>query len=128
MSQERRELTISVLCELLSGEVTRTGHDEELAADFVWIESADCPMIEVLVPTGHGGPIEKHLEKKGPGLHHLSFEAESLDAALRHASACGCQMIGENREHSGYEEFLVDPKATGGALLHVFRELDERSV
>ena len=34
--------------------------------------------IELLESTSPDGPVAKHIEKKGPGLHHLSFNTDNI--------------------------------------------------
>jgi methylmalonyl-CoA/ethylmalonyl-CoA epimerase len=107
---------------LLEGRVVDEGHDEPLGARWRWIVSPGNPVVELVTATGDG-PIADYLAKRGEGLHHLSFLPASLDAALEHTHRCGLGVIGENRDHSGYEEFFVTPALTGRALLHAFRPL-----
>jgi methylmalonyl-CoA/ethylmalonyl-CoA epimerase len=107
---------------LLDGELVEGGVDEQLSARWQFIAVAGSPLIEVLTPAGDG-PIADYFSKHGPGVHHLSFEPASLDASLEHTRRCGLDIVGENRDHSGHEEFFVQPKLTGGALFHSFRAL-----
>jgi methylmalonyl-CoA/ethylmalonyl-CoA epimerase len=113
------------LCQLLSGRITEEASDEDLAASMVWIESAGNPIIELVAPHRDAGPIAEFLARRGPGLHHLSFEPASLDRAIEHARCCDLPVIGENRSHGGFEEFFVHPGATAGALFHAFRALED---
>ena len=39
--------------------------------------------IELLETTDPEGPIGKFIEKKGPGIHHLAFATQNLEAALQ---------------------------------------------
>jgi methylmalonyl-CoA/ethylmalonyl-CoA epimerase len=107
---------------LVGGRVIDQGEDGPLAARWIWIASPGSPIIELVTPTGDG-PIAAYLARNGAGLHHLSYLATSLDASIEHARGCGLGIVGENRDHSGYEEFFVDPAATSGALFHSFRAL-----
>jgi methylmalonyl-CoA/ethylmalonyl-CoA epimerase len=111
---------------LVEGWVSDGGHDEPLGARWLWIESPGNPIIEVVTAVGDG-PIADYLARHGEGLHHLSFATESLDAALDHVRRCGFSVIGEDRDHSGYEEFFVPPALTGRALFHSFRPQAPRS-
>lgn len=107
---------------LLEGRVIEEGADEALAGRFQWIESAGNPIIELVAPTGDG-PIADDLVRRGQGLHHLSFWPASFDASLGHVRACGFEILGEDHDHAGHEEFFVHPSRTGGALMHSFRAL-----
>lgn len=107
---------------LLNGRTIDEGVDALLGARWLWIEAAGSPIIEVVTSTGEG-PIADYLSRHGPGLHHLSFQPASFDASLEHTKECGFSIVGENRDHTGYEEFFVSPELTGGALFHSFRRL-----
>ena len=107
---------------LVDGRIIERGTEESLGMEWVWIEAAGTPIFEVVAARGEG-PIADFLSRHGPGLHHLSFRPLGLDASLEHVRHCRLGIVGENRDHSGFEEFFVDPKLTGGALFHSFIEL-----
>jgi methylmalonyl-CoA/ethylmalonyl-CoA epimerase len=109
---------------LLQGSVIDQGTDERLAAQWVWIDSRRNPIVELVAPAGDG-PIAAWLERRGEGLHHLSFMPESLDGSMSHARDCGLQLMGEDRDHGGFEEFFIAPGETGHALFHSFRAFGE---
>jgi methylmalonyl-CoA/ethylmalonyl-CoA epimerase len=117
------EPTRSTIRELLQGCVVDEGEDQPLGARWLWIESPGNPIIELVTASGDG-PIADYLARHGEGLHHVSFQTGSLDESLAHVHRCGFGVVGENRDHSGYEEFFVAPAVTGRALFHSFRPLD----
>ena len=51
--------------------------------------------LELLESTDPDGPIGKFLAGKGPGVHHLAFRVEDLDAALEELKAEGMRLIDE---------------------------------
>lgn len=104
---------------LLQGRIIDEGFDEPLGARWRWVAAPGSPIIELVTATGEG-PIADYLSRRGPGLHHLSFWPASLDASLSHVRRCGFGILGENRDHSGHEEFFVRPEWTGSALFHSF--------
>jgi methylmalonyl-CoA/ethylmalonyl-CoA epimerase len=115
------EPALENICALLGGTVIDRGEDDILAAAWLFIEAPGTVPIELVTPTGDDGPIARYLTKRGEGIHHVSFLADSLDASHDHVTGCGLQIIGENRRHGGAEELFVHPRLTGGALLHSFR-------
>ena len=50
--------------------------------------------VELLVPTSPDSAIAKHLEKRGPGLHHLAFHVEDLEAELARLESRGYRVGG----------------------------------
>jgi len=76
--------------------------------------------IELLEALGEDSPVAKYLAKRGPGIHHLCFEVEDLDAALAQAEAAGYKRAkdpGPGAHHS--RVVFLHPKATGGVLLEL---------
>lgn len=77
--------------------------------------------IELLEPTRPDSPIAKHLEKRGPGLHHLclgSSDVRGDDAALRGA---GVNLLRPEptRGAGGCWVQFVHPKSAGGVLVEL---------
>jgi methylmalonyl-CoA/ethylmalonyl-CoA epimerase len=74
--------------------------------------------IELLSALGPETPVGKFLAKRGPGLHHLAFHVDDLDAELRRLRAEGAQLIDETPRRGlfGLQVAFVHPEATGGVL------------
>lgn len=74
--------------------------------------------IELLESTEEGGPIDKFIEKKGEGIHHLAFAVDDLKKALMEAEEKGVQLI-DNRPRKGAEGLdiaFIHPKSAFGVL------------
>jgi methylmalonyl-CoA/ethylmalonyl-CoA epimerase len=76
--------------------------------------------IELIVPKGNEG-LERFLEKRGPGLHHVAIRVEGIDAALAHLKSIGVQLIDETPRIGahGHRVAFIHPKATGGVLVEL---------
>ncbi len=74
--------------------------------------------IELLEPTSEDSPIAKHLDKRGPGLHHLCFNVDDVDESLKVMDEKGVRLIDhESRAGaSGTRVGFLHPKATAGVL------------
>jgi methylmalonyl-CoA/ethylmalonyl-CoA epimerase len=74
--------------------------------------------IELLEPTGTDSPVAKFLEKNGPGIHHLAYEVEDIDAAIAKLLADGARMIDERPRNGahGTRIAFVHPKSSNGVL------------
>ena len=51
--------------------------------------------IELICPTGEDSPIYQFLQKKGEGLHHLSFEVEDIRQAVKELREKGALILGD---------------------------------
>lgn len=74
--------------------------------------------VELLAPLGPETPVGRYLAKRGPGLHHVAYAVEDIDAALESLRAAGTRLIDE-QARSGIRDSrvaFVHPAAVGGVL------------
>jgi methylmalonyl-CoA/ethylmalonyl-CoA epimerase len=62
---------------------------QKVTACFLASEGEQGVHIELLEPTDETSPVANFLAKKGGGLHHLCFEVEDVDSAMRELEAQG---------------------------------------
>ncbi len=69
-------------------------------------------------------PIERFIERRGPGLHHLGIAVRDLDAALEHLRSEGVELIDEEPRAggSGHRIAFVHPRGTGGILIELIED------
>ncbi len=51
--------------------------------------------IELLAPLGPDTPVGRFLAKKGPGMHHVAYQVEDIDATLTALKQAGIALIDE---------------------------------
>src|SRR5512134_3283837 len=74
--------------------------------------------VELLRPLGEDTPVGKYLAKRGPGLHHVAYAVDDIDAALSQLKDAGVELI-DQEPRVGIRDSrvaFVHPKATGGVL------------
>lgn len=76
--------------------------------------------VELIAPKGNAG-LEKFLEKRGPGLHHIAIEVEGIEEALATLKALGVPLVDEAPRVGarGHKVAFLHPKATGGVLVEL---------
>jgi methylmalonyl-CoA/ethylmalonyl-CoA epimerase len=81
---------------------------------------ADTTSIELCAPAGNES-LQRFLDKKGPGLHHVCFEVDDLPAALASLKAAGVRLIDETPRLGarGHWVAFLHPAATGGVLFEL---------
>ena len=81
--------------------------------------------LELLEPTGPDSPIARHLERRGPGLHHICLRVPDIRAAMDTLAEQGRTLLSEEPQPgaNGCLVCFVHPKSTGGVLL----ELSQRA-
>jgi len=75
--------------------------------------------LELLEPMDEEGAIASYLENNGPGIHHLAFATDDIDAALDRARERGVELIDEESRPGawGHDVAFCHPKSTGGVLV-----------
>lgn len=78
-------------------------------------------LVELLEPKDAGSPIAKFLEKRGPGIHHICFTVDDLDATLARCRQAGITLIDETPRlgAEGKRIAFLHPKSTGGILIEL---------
>jgi methylmalonyl-CoA/ethylmalonyl-CoA epimerase len=102
---------------LLGAEVEHRDTVEDQGVEAVSLRTGS-GRIELLAPLGPDTPVGRFLAKRGPGMHHVAFEVESLAAELDRLRRDGVQLIDEQPRNGlfGLQVAFVHPEATGGVL------------
>jgi methylmalonyl-CoA/ethylmalonyl-CoA epimerase len=77
--------------------------------------------VELLRPLAPDTAVGKFLERKGPGLHHVAYAVEDIDATLERLAAAGLELI-DKQARVGIRESRVaflHPRSTGGVLTEI---------
>ncbi|WP_420457473.1 alpha/beta fold hydrolase [Rubrivirga sp.] len=79
------------------------------------------PKMELVEATRADSPIAKHLERRGPGLHHLAFEVADLDAEIDRVRALGVRPLADAPRPGadGKRIVFLHPKDTAGVLVEL---------
>ena len=86
----------------------------------VLLDVGDGP-VELLRPLGPDTAVGRFLEKSGPGLHHVAYAVENIDAALERAREAGLRLI-DTEPREGIRDSRVaflHPRSTGGVLTEI---------
>jgi len=77
--------------------------------------------VELVRPTDTESGTARFLAKRGPGLHHVSFEVTDLPAMLRQLKTHGVRLINEQPVSGagGSQVAFVHPESTGGVLVEL---------
>ena len=74
---------------------------------------------ELLEPTDDESFLARFLRERGPGLHHVTFEVESVEKATQALREYGYEPFG-GRTYEHYKEVYIHPRDTGGVLFQLY--------
>jgi len=77
--------------------------------------------VELLEGQGPESGVTRWIGEKGPGLFHICFEVENIDAALAELRAKGIKLRDESPRigHGGARIAFLDPESTGNVLIEL---------
>ena len=83
--------------------------------------------IELLQPLGPDTAVGKFLSRRGPGLHHVAYRVDSVQAALNACAAAGMRLIDETPRTGirGSRVAFLHPASTGGVLTEIVQPVEE---
>lgn len=79
--------------------------------------------IELLEPLGPETTMARHIEQRGPGLHHICFDVDDVGGELTRLGEAGVPLLDLKPRRGAVAQIgFLHPKASGGVLI----ELSER--
>ena len=73
--------------------------------------------IEIMQPTDPNGGIQKFLDKRGPGIHHMAVSVGDKEKAITEYENAGIRLIVGTA--NGNKSAFIHPKSTGGVLIEL---------
>jgi len=123
------EESIKVFSKLLQIETVETEEVKDQMVRVAFFRVGDSS-IELTEATDPSSPIAKFIERRGEGVHHLSFEVEDIEGELARLKAAGFQLVDEKPRSGagGYRIAFLHPKSTNGVLIEISEKLKSRPV
>lgn len=91
---------------------------EQVRAVFVPVGESSLELLEATAPAS---AIARFVERRGPGIHHITLRVDDLDAALAALKARGVRLVDETPRPGahGSRVAFVHPSSAGGVLLEL---------
>lgn len=80
--------------------------------------------LELLEPTSPESTVQKFLDRRGSGLHHIAYRVPDLRAALSRLAAAGVRLIDREPRAGvgGHRIAFIHPASTHGVLIELVEE------
>ena len=98
--------------------------EQKVNVQKIKLENCD---LEFLEGTDSESPISKHIEKRGEGIQHCSFEVHDIVKSLKELKEGGVKLINEE-PRKGADNMLIaflHPKSTAGILMELAQKESE---
>lgn len=83
--------------------------------------------IELLESTQAQGVINRFIEKKGEGIHHIAFEVHDIRAEMARLKAAGFELLQEEPRLGADNKLVcfVHPRSANGVLIELCESLEK---
>lgn len=87
----------------------------------------DHTKVELLAATNKESPIEKFVERKGSGMHHIAFAVDDIYAEMERLKVAGFRLLNDKPKKGADNKLIcfVHPKSAGGVLVELCQERKE---
>jgi methylmalonyl-CoA/ethylmalonyl-CoA epimerase len=78
--------------------------------------------VELVQPTSEDSGVARYLQKRGPGMHHICFEVEDIQASLEQLKGKGIRLINETpmTGAGGKKMAFIHPESANGVLVELY--------
>jgi methylmalonyl-CoA/ethylmalonyl-CoA epimerase len=82
---------------------------------------AGAALVELLEAQADDSPIGKFIARRGPGIHHICFAVDDLDATLDRCRTAGIRLIDQSPRigAEGKRIAFLHPSSTAGVLIEL---------
>jgi methylmalonyl-CoA/ethylmalonyl-CoA epimerase len=111
------DASIALYESVLGAELVHRAVAESEGLEAAFMKTGDGE-VELMHPTREDSPVGKFLAKRGPGLHHVAYAVDDIDAALDRAREAGAELIDARPRMGmhGTRIAFLHPKSVGGVL------------
>lgn len=96
-------------------------------AQLTFGNGARLELLEPIPLQGGAGFMQRFLDSRGPGVHHVTFKVPSLSAAADAARACGYNVIGYDDSQPSWKEAFLHPREAQGLVVQLAESHPELS-
>ena len=77
--------------------------------------------IELIHPLSEDSPVQKFLEKRGEGLHHICFKTDNIIEDMKKLTDKGYRFLSDEPQDGahGSKVAFIHPKSAGGVLIEL---------
>ncbi len=117
--------SISLFETLLNSNCYKTETVESEQVTTAFFKQGDTK-IELLANTAAGGVIEKFIDKKGEGIHHLAFAVTDIRSEMKRLKDQGFILLQEEPKKGADNKWVcfLHPKSTNGVLIELCQDID----
>ena len=108
-------------CSTIPGERRCSGLRFLRSRGFTWLTLGypNGNQVELLEPLGDGGFLQEFLNRRGEGVHHMTFMVGDLKRSVERAKAAGLRIVDEDYHEPRWQEAFISPRSAFGTIVQL---------
>lgn len=112
------EAALPLFRDALGGEYLMGGDSRDGSWRWIQFRYPGGGKVELLEPLGEGF-LSAFLEKRGEGLHHVTFRTDDIRAAMAAVEARGYELVDVDLDDANWKEAFLRPSRAHGTLIQL---------
>jgi methylmalonyl-CoA/ethylmalonyl-CoA epimerase len=75
--------------------------------------------IELISPVGDTGFVHEFIQRRGEGVHHITFVVADIERAVAVARAARLRVVGEDFSDPTWQEAFISPRSAHGTIVQI---------
>lgn len=113
------EAALPLYRDVLGGDPQELSHVPEKGFTVLTLRFPHGGGIELIQPLGEDSFVQKFLDRRGEGVHHITFLVDDLEAAVAEARAAGVRIVDEDYSRPEWREAFISPKSANGTIIQL---------
>ena len=105
--------------DLLGGVEIDRGQNVAGGLRFVTLRYPNGNALEIVEPSRPDGLLQRFLEARGRGVHHLTFVVDDAQAMAERLKAAGYRVVDEQYDDPRWKVAYVSPRSAGGTIIQI---------
>ena len=97
--------------------------EQKVRVAFLGVGDSRLELLEATEPTS---PIARHIDRRGPGLHHICLRVPDIRVAMKNLEAQGYRLLSPEPQPGAHGCLVcfVHPKSAGGVLIELSQTVE----
>lgn len=108
--------TVPLFCDALGGQFLSGGDNDDTGIRLVHLRLPGFKL-ELMQPLRRDSFLQRHLDQRGPGFHHMTFFVDDLRGTVTDLGEAGFPTTGVDVSAPAWKETFLSPRSAFGALL-----------
>ncbi len=110
---------VHLFADVLGGQYLAGGDDVGLGIRTVQFRFPNGSKVELMTPVRADADLQRFLDHRGEGFHHVALFVDDLDAAVARLTGDGYEVVDVEAERPDWHEAFVRPRSGFGTLLQI---------